>query len=69
MDILFEFFEIHMNKKIIICHDCHSFKWQNINIYPIPTIFLCGPTPFLVHWIMTTPRGHNDIDVQISFHI
>jgi hypothetical protein len=26
--------DIHMNEKTITCHDCHGFKWQNINIYP-----------------------------------
>jgi hypothetical protein len=36
-------------KKTKICHDCHGFKWQNINIYPILTIFLCSLTPFLAH--------------------
>jgi len=40
MDFWFEFFDNHMNKKEIICHDCHGFKWKNINIYPILIIFL-----------------------------
>jgi hypothetical protein len=47
MDFWFEFLDIHMNEKTIICHDCHGFKWQNINIYPILTIFICNPMPFL----------------------
>jgi hypothetical protein len=55
MDFWFEFLNIHMNEKIIICHDFHGFKWQNINFYPILTIFLCGFTPFLDRWIVTTP--------------
>jgi hypothetical protein len=45
MEFWFEFFNIHMNEIIIICHDFHGFKWKNINIYPILTIFLCGLTP------------------------
>jgi hypothetical protein len=37
-----------MNEIIITCHDCHGFKWQNINIYPIfifilQSIALFGP--------------------------
>jgi len=32
MDFWFEFLDIHMNEIIITCHDCHGFKWQNINI-------------------------------------
>jgi len=55
MDFWFEFLNIHMNEKEIICHDYHGFKWKNINIYPILTIFLCGPMPFLSRWILTTP--------------
>jgi hypothetical protein len=55
MDFWFEFLNIHMNEKEIICHDYHGFKWQNINIYPILIIFLCGPMPFLSRWILTTP--------------
>jgi hypothetical protein len=35
MDFWFEFFNIHMNEKIIISHDYHDFKWQNINISQI----------------------------------
>jgi len=49
MNFWFGFFDIHMNEKVITCHDCHDFKWQNINIYPILIIFLCGLTPFLAH--------------------
>ncbi len=54
MNFLFELFDIHMNEKQTTCHDCYGFKWQNINIYPILTIFLCSPTPFLACWIVTT---------------
>ncbi len=56
MDFWFEFLDIHMNKKTITSHDCHGFKWQNINIYLIYLVFLCNLTPFLVHWIVTTPN-------------
>jgi hypothetical protein len=35
MNFWFEFLDIHMNEKPITCHDCHGFKWQNINIYSI----------------------------------
>jgi hypothetical protein len=56
MDFLFEFLNIQMNVKEIIYHDCHSSKWQNINIYQILTIFFNGLTPFLAHWIMIAPR-------------
>jgi len=55
MDFWFEFLNIHMNEKTITYKDYHGFKWQNINIYPILTIFLCSLTPFLACWIMTTP--------------
>jgi hypothetical protein len=51
----FEFLNIHMNEKEITCHDCHGFKWQNINIYQIFIVSLCSPTTFLAHWIVTTP--------------
>jgi hypothetical protein len=44
-----------MNEKAITCHDCHGFKWQNININQILTIFLQGMMPFLVRWIVITP--------------
>jgi hypothetical protein len=56
VDFLFELFNIHMNEKTITCHDCHGFKWQNINIYPILTIFLCGSTPFLARCIVIAPN-------------
>jgi hypothetical protein len=56
MDFWFEFLDIHMNEKVITFHDCHGFKWKNINIYPILIIFLCNLTPFLAHWIVTTPK-------------
>jgi hypothetical protein len=55
MNFWFEFLNIHMNEKTITCHDCHGFRWQNINIYPILTIFLCGPTPFFARWIVIAP--------------
>jgi len=55
MDFWFEFLDIHMNEKAVICHDCHGFKWQNINIYPILIVFLCDSTPFFACWIVTTP--------------
>jgi hypothetical protein len=46
MDFWFEFFDIHMNEKSTICHDCHGFKWQNINVYLILTIFWWSSTLF-----------------------
>ncbi len=52
MDFWFKFLNIHMNGKAITCHDCHGFKWQNINILTILTIFLCCLMPFLAHWIV-----------------
>jgi hypothetical protein len=45
MDFLFEFLNIYMNEKAITYHDCHGFKWQNINIYPI-LIFFTVQSPF-----------------------
>ncbi len=55
MDFWFEFLNIHMNEKIITCHEFHVFKWENINIYQIFIVFLWGPMPFLACWIVTTP--------------
>jgi hypothetical protein len=55
MDFWFEFFDIHIKEKTITYHDYYGFKWQNINIYPILTIFLCNPMPLLALWIVTTP--------------
>jgi hypothetical protein len=55
MDFLFESLNIHMNEKAIICHDCHGFKWQNINIYQFFIVFVYSPMPFLAHWIVITP--------------
>jgi hypothetical protein len=55
MAFWFEFLNIHMNEKTITCHDCHGFKWQNININQILTIFFLGMMPFLVRWIVITP--------------
>jgi hypothetical protein len=57
MDFWIKFFDIHMNEKTITCHDCHGFKWQNINIYPILIVFLGDPMPFLICWIVTTPKN------------
>ncbi len=55
MDFWFEFLNIHMNEKAKICHDCHGFKWQNINIYQILMFFFGGLTPFFACWIVTAP--------------
>jgi len=57
MDFWIKFLDIHVNEKTITCHDCHGFKWKNINIYPILIIFLGNPTPFLICWIVTTPKN------------
>jgi hypothetical protein len=32
MAFLFEFLNIHMNEQVTTYHDCHGFKWKNINI-------------------------------------
>jgi hypothetical protein len=57
MDFLFGFLDIHMNEKKTSCHDCHGFKWQNINIYPILTLFfLWFDTFFWLIWNVTTPK-------------
>jgi hypothetical protein len=67
MDFLFEFLDIHMNEKIIIYHNCHGFKWKNINIYSILTSFFCSLTPFLAHWIVIAPNidcGTNNHDTK-----
>jgi hypothetical protein len=56
MDFGFEFLDIHMNEKTTIYHDCHGFKWQTINIYPI-LIFFYDPMPFLACWIMIAPKS------------
>jgi hypothetical protein len=55
MDFWFQFLNIHMNEKIIICHEYHDFKQQNIIIYLILTIFPCNPMPFLTCWMVTAP--------------
>jgi hypothetical protein len=39
---------------------------KNINICPILTIFLCDPTPFVAHWVVTAPisigyKGKDDM--------
>jgi hypothetical protein len=31
MDFWFEFFDICMNEQTTFCHDCHGFKWENVN--------------------------------------
>ncbi len=46
MEFWFEFLDIHMNEKAITCHDCHCFKWQNINIYPILIFFFAFQLSF-----------------------
>ncbi len=55
MDFWFEFLDININEKPITCHDFHGFKWENINIYQILTIFLCSTMPFLASWIVIAP--------------
>jgi hypothetical protein len=45
MDFRFEFLDIHMNEKVITCHDVHGFQWQIINVCSILTIFLYNLTP------------------------
>jgi hypothetical protein len=55
MDFWFEFLNIQMNGKKKTYHDFHDFRWQNINIYQILIVFLCGPMFFLAHWIVTAP--------------
>ncbi len=55
MDFLFEFLDIHMNEKGPASHDCHGFKWNNINIFPILIIFKAHLTSFLVHFIANVP--------------
>jgi hypothetical protein len=59
MDFWFDFLDIHMNEKGQTYHDCHGFKWLNINISPILTVFKANLTSFLVHFIVTTPKWHN----------
>jgi hypothetical protein len=44
-----------MTEKITICHDCHDFKYKNINIYSILTFFGGDPTFFLARWIVIAP--------------
>jgi hypothetical protein len=53
----FELLNIHINEKTITCHDFHGFKWQNINIYQILIVFLCGLMPFLACWIVIAPSN------------
>jgi hypothetical protein len=35
-----------MNEKTTTCHDCHDFKWKNINFFLILTNFVYSPKPF-----------------------
>jgi len=67
MDFWFQFIDIHMNGKKKTCHDCHGFKWQNINIYQILIISLCGLMPFLARWIVIAPtyKRCSEIEFQI----
>jgi hypothetical protein len=67
--IWFEFLDIHINGKKKTCHDCHGFKWQNINIYPILTIFLCDLTTFLAHWIVIAPSNVLSFSKKITLQI
>jgi hypothetical protein len=63
MDFWFEFLDIHMNKKRITFHDYHGFMVEHKYFSSILTIFLCHPTSFLAHLIVTTPiciRMHKD---------
>jgi hypothetical protein len=55
MDFWFEFLNIHMNEKGTTSHDGHGFKWQNINIFSILTIFLHHPMPLLANLIVIAP--------------
>jgi hypothetical protein len=55
MDFWFKFFNIHMNGKILTCHDFHGFKWQNINVYPILTVFICDLTLVEINQHVTIP--------------
>jgi len=66
MNFWFEFIDIHMNEKTTTCHDCHGFKWQNINIYPILIVFLCNLTPFLACWIVIIATMGNERFYQIK---
>jgi hypothetical protein len=68
MDFRFKFLDIHMNEKIITCQDYHGLKWQNINIYPMLNVFLCGLTPFLACWIVTTPKKNGKLWIYVDFH-
>ncbi len=55
MDFWFEFLNIYMNEKVMTYHDCHGFKWQNINIYQTLIVILCNLAPFLACWIVIAP--------------
>jgi hypothetical protein len=44
-----------MNEKTITCHDCHGFKWKNINIYPILIVLIYSSMPFLIRCIVIAP--------------
>ncbi len=51
MDFWFEFLDIHMNKKITTCHDCHGFKWEKIYLSLILTTFLYNRRPLWLNWL------------------
>jgi hypothetical protein len=57
MDFWFEFLDINLNEKTTICHDCHGFKWWNINNCPILILFFLRDT-LLARWIVTAPKRH-----------
>jgi hypothetical protein len=54
MDFWFEFLDIYMTEKTTTYHDCHGFKRQNINIFPILTFFRHS-TSLLARLIMIAP--------------
>jgi hypothetical protein len=48
------------------CHVCHGFKWKNINIYPILTVFLCVQCLFWLiglwlHLVSNLLKSYNKI--------
>ncbi len=49
MDFLFEFFDIYMNEKTTICHDCYGFKWKNQKKLSYFDCFSLQSDTFLVH--------------------
>jgi hypothetical protein len=58
MDFWFEFLDINLNEKTKKFHDCHGFKWQNINIYPILNFIFFRFDTLLVNWIVIAPKRH-----------